>query len=158
MLRVSSLAALKVAAIIFIFVFSSCSIKADNKDEVVRIVIDPGHGGKNIKPVSKYGDKYDPVTKKYLIQYREGAIYKKYIEREVMLKLALETEKILKLTKNKKSFQKFKKILQKYSSQKNFPYIKFDILLTHKKNFHHYARAGSSIWSNMKPTSYDHGH
>ncbi|EMO62743.1 hypothetical protein LEP1GSC133_4381 [Leptospira borgpetersenii serovar Pomona str. 200901868] len=44
--------------------------------KIFKVVIDPGHGGLDLKPKEDHGDKYDPISGKYLELYKAGASFK----------------------------------------------------------------------------------
>ena len=100
-----------------------------------RIVLDPGHGGKNSKPLLRHAAKYDWVTNRYLLPYREGASYGKMTEREEMLSLAKKIDWYLQLTHSEKGFRRFEAVLRKYSNQKKFKRIIFKTMLTRTTNY-----------------------
>ncbi len=105
--------------------------------DIYRIVIDPGHGGWNQKPYSKYGDKYDPISRRFLEPYRQGAIYQNRTEREIVLKLGLQIKKILDMTQTQKGFRQYEKLIRKYSSSPVQP-LKFDTLMTRTDDYTQY--------------------
>lgn len=84
------------------------------KTAAVTVVLDPGHGGKDISPVSLYGDKYDPRLVKYLDRFREGARYKGVWENETMYDIAVQAKQLLDLTTTTEGKTKFSQILKKY--------------------------------------------
>ena len=78
------------------------------------IVIDPGHGGLSLNPVSVHGDKYDPVKKAYLAPYQQGATYKNLHESEIVYEIAAEVIRIIELTHSRSGRDEFREILKKY--------------------------------------------
>lgn len=78
------------------------------------VVLDPGHGGKNIPPASLYGDKFDPTVGKYLDRFREGAQDFGIWESEWMYELALQIKGHLQNTQSPDGKIKFIRLLKKY--------------------------------------------
>jgi hypothetical protein len=99
-----------------------------------KIVIDPGHGGTNQKPTERYGDKFDTISGKYLEPYKPGAGFQGREEREIVLELALELQKILDLTRTNSGFKEFQKIASHYTKSPILP-VRFESVLTRKDNF-----------------------
>lgn len=81
---------------------------------VYRIVIDPGHGGVSKKPREKYGDRYDPVTGKYLDDFKEGAARGKLWEHKIVYQIGKKAMDLLRYCAPGEDFEKFKKIIEKY--------------------------------------------
>lgn len=79
-----------------------------------RVVLDPGHGGRDLVPHSAYGDKYDRRLSMYLDKFREGARHRGVWEFEVMYDIAAKAKELLELTQSEEGKAKFKKILAKY--------------------------------------------
>ena len=83
-----------------------------------RVVIDPGHGGTNINPRSKHGDRYDLVSQKYLDDYKSGAAITlkgtKIEEHVIVYNIAQKVMKILAYTAPNDNFSKFESIARKY--------------------------------------------
>lgn len=106
---------------------------------VARIMLDPGHGGKAFRGRTRrgprYGDKYDPLQRKFLKVYREGARKGKYWEREVMLSLSKKIRRILIKTRTEKGWREFQAILRKYSRDKKFKRVLFEVGMTREKNY-----------------------
>lgn len=82
----------------------------------VTVVLDPGHGGRLLPPVSVYGDKFDPLTGHYLDRFREGAHEDGIWENEVMYEIALRVKEILSATNNINRHDELRKILKKYGN------------------------------------------
>jgi len=87
----------------------------DNEFPLFRVVVDPGHGGIFINDKKKHGDKFDLVKAEYLDYFAEGANYKGIYERDVVYKIALKTIKLLSYCSKSGDFEKFEKILKKYT-------------------------------------------
>jgi len=87
-----------------------------------KVVIDPGHGGVNIKPKSRHGDRYDTISQKYLGDYRPGAVVKiggtEIKEHVIVYSIAQKIMKILAYTAPDGDFTKFQVIAQKYGTIK----------------------------------------
>jgi len=79
------------------------------------VVLDPGHGGRDLLPKSVYGDKYDPLLGEYRDHFRPGAQNKGLIESEEVYSIAEKTYKILELTHSSEGQKEFEQILKKYS-------------------------------------------
>jgi N-acetylmuramoyl-L-alanine amidase len=83
------------------------------------VVIDPGHGGLSLNPVSMHGDKYDPGQKKYLSPYYQGAAYKNLNEGEIVFNISKKAYDYLKLTQSSGGRSEFEQILRKYGIETN---------------------------------------
>jgi hypothetical protein len=99
------------------------------------VVIDPGHGGLSLNPVSIHGDKYDSVQKKYLAAYQEGASYQDLYEGEIAYEIALSVKQILDLTNTSEGRVKFQKILSKYTSSTYVPKEPVKIIISREKGY-----------------------
>lgn len=99
------------------------------------VVLDPGHGGVAREPMSVHGDKYDTITQAYLEKYKQGTEHGTHTERDIVLGLAREVEKILKLTETEEGFETFSGFLKKFSSNKTFPRIVLKGHLTRNSSF-----------------------
>ncbi len=82
----------------------------------ITVVLDPGHGGKLLPPVSVYGDKFDPLTGRYQDRFREGAIEEGIWEHEVMYEIAQRVQAILMATQDANRHEEFRRILGKYGT------------------------------------------
>lgn len=82
---------------------------------VFRVVLDPGHGGRDIRPIEEYGDRYDRISGKYLEAYREGAVYKQYKEHILVYEIAQRVDALLQLAAPGGDFAAFYRIIQKYT-------------------------------------------
>ena len=108
--------------LIFVLLFSS-HLFSENKTKgsfIQRIprylvVLDPGHGGLHMKPISVYGDKFDLLSHEYKDKFRSGANYKGVAESEITYLLARIIQKYLFLTQSKNGQQIFGDILKKYT-------------------------------------------
>ena len=86
-------------------------------EKVYRVVLDPGHGGRNIRPHSVYGDKYDLLSEQYLDSFRPGAYYDGVWENEETYFIARMVQDHLFLTQSEEGKKIFQSILQKYTRQ-----------------------------------------
>ncbi|HNE19841.1 MAG TPA: hypothetical protein PKM44_07935 [Turneriella sp.] len=104
--------------------FSLAVILAGHPLYSYRVVLDPGHGGRDIVPHTAYGDKYDRRLDMYLDKFREGARHRGVWEFEVMYDIAARAKALLDLTQNEEGRPKFAKILAKYGkAPTNLPAI-----------------------------------
>ena len=85
------------------------------------VVLDPGHGGKNIPPYQTYGDKYNPLAEEYVDYFREGTSSRGLYESEEVYSIALMVKKILALTGSDRGRELFHRILKKYTADPPFP-------------------------------------
>jgi hypothetical protein len=99
------------------------------------VVIDPGHGGLSLNPVDVHGDKYDPVEKKYLTAYQQGASYKKLHESELAWDIGIMVKDYLDLTKTSAGRKKFREILQKYNPEATEPKEAIRVILSRDKGY-----------------------
>lgn len=79
-----------------------------------RVVIDPGHGGINVRPSEKYGDKYDLISGKFLDVFKEGAAYRNVEENIIMFQIGAKVRNLLALTETEEGFCEFRKIVAKH--------------------------------------------
>ncbi|MBP7901437.1 MAG: N-acetylmuramoyl-L-alanine amidase [Spirochaetes bacterium] len=103
-----------IIASIALFSFSNSTLLNVEKPKEFTVVLDPGHGGTDNPPLSQNGDRYDPLSKKYLSTFRAGAVHMNLKESELMYSIASKSNEILKLTQSKDGFKKFRHILSKY--------------------------------------------
>lgn len=82
-----------------------------------RVVIDPGHGGVSMKPRNIYGDRYDKISGTYLDDFKEGAARGRLWEHKIVYQISKKALDILLLCGPDGNFQKFRKILKKYTDQ-----------------------------------------
>ncbi len=98
-----------------------CSTVEDiNKSEipVYRVVVDPGHGGASLPDRQKHGDRYDMISGKYLAPFAEGAARKGLREHIIVYSIAEKVAALLAHCSPEGDFEKFRKILSKYSKDK----------------------------------------
>ncbi|TGL35219.1 N-acetylmuramoyl-L-alanine amidase [Leptospira koniambonensis] len=123
----------KILLILLILNFSfSVSSQETTPKRTYNIVIDPGHGGLDLKPKEEHGDKYDPISNKYLEPYKAGAQTKSRRESEVVLALAKEVKEILDLTKTQEGFEIFRSHAKKFTND-TLPWIRIDSDLTREE-------------------------
>jgi hypothetical protein len=79
-----------------------------------RVVLDPGHGGQCVFPRESFGDRWDPISRRYLDDFREGAARGRITEQEIVYSIALKTNAILQNLAPGGDFKKFEKIARKY--------------------------------------------
>ncbi|EIE03154.1 hypothetical protein LEP1GSC185_2191 [Leptospira licerasiae serovar Varillal str. VAR 010] len=122
--------------ILFIPLFLILSFSVSSQETMPKrtynIVIDPGHGGLDLKPKEEHGDKYDPISNKYLEPYKAGAQTKSRRESEVVLALAKEVKEILDLTKTPEGFETFRSYAKKFTND-TLPWIRIDSDLTREE-------------------------
>lgn len=131
--------------LIFLF-FHSCKevngnaeLTATNSQSVpttYRVVIDPGHGGKQLNPDSVYGDKWDALSARYLNPFRTGAFFKNMKEYEEVYELAVEAQRYLTLLKTERGRIMFHKILRKYSPNAKKPKVAIEVFISRKANYY----------------------
>ncbi|MCP4134961.1 MAG: N-acetylmuramoyl-L-alanine amidase [bacterium] len=108
----------KVLIFLVILLFLSPPARVEKYEfPVFTVVLDPGHGGAAKQPRSQHGDRYDPISGKYLDDFRDGASLKKVTEHLVVYSVAQKAEKILRDAAPGGDFKKFKKILKKYTNE-----------------------------------------
>lgn len=100
---------------------------------VYRVVLNPGHGGINMDPQAKHGDRYDPLSGEFLDPFKYGAKYRGLKEHEVVYNIALKTMKILKYCEPGGDFRKFEKLARQFTGRK-FPRIYLVTFISRKKS------------------------
>lgn len=100
--------------IISLSTFSTITVH-DKVFPTYRIIIDPGHGGICKSPYKIHGDRFDKISRKYLDYYNEGASYKGLKEHIIVYNIAIRVKKILDLCSSNGDYEKFLKILKKFS-------------------------------------------
>ena len=96
------------------------------------IVVDPGHGG---APGMQKVDKWDPVTQKYLSRFLYGGVYKSIHEHKIMLDLAKRVHYYLNLSQSDAGWEKFSRILTKFSGKQNHQRVRFEAHLTRTNSY-----------------------
>jgi len=110
----------RIKQFLLLTIFFGC-LDASSAQEGYVVVLDPGHGGRYMRPVSIYGDKYDARLGHYLDKYREGASYDGLHENIEMYELATRIQKILILTHTSEGRKKFHELLKKYNPKAVLP-------------------------------------
>jgi hypothetical protein len=95
-----------------------------------KVIIDPGHGGRYIRPLSVYGDKYDPELGKYLDGFRPGAYNNGLFEHEEAYSIAEKVVRFLSLTKSNKGRKEFHTLLKKYYPNIPPPKEQIEVLIS----------------------------
>ena len=93
------------------------TVKENVPPPVYRVVLDPGHGGANIFPVAKFGDRYDRISGKYLEVFREGSQGGGLEESELMYRIAEKVKKLLAQTESDSGWESFRSMVMKYSAE-----------------------------------------
>ncbi len=99
------------------------------------VFIVPNHGGKYAPASSIDGDWYNPVTKKYSMDYIEGLYYNDFSEFGLLLKLSWRITKLLEKSKHSSQWKDFENVLKKYSLNSEFNKIILDPELTKKESY-----------------------
>jgi len=104
----------------FLFFTSVIFIPAELNDHefpTYRVVLDPGHGGMSLSPVSRHGDRFDRISGRFLDRYRDGAYTARFAEHRFMYDIATKAADILSDCSSRGSYHAFYRILQKYTDQ-----------------------------------------
>ncbi|PKL41091.1 MAG: hypothetical protein CVV44_00185 [Spirochaetae bacterium HGW-Spirochaetae-1] len=101
-------------ALIFFILFHPTHL-AEYEFPTFRLVLDPGHGGVCMFPRSVHGDRYDPISKTYLDEFRDGASRRNIYEHEIVYSIARKVQKLLGYCAPGGDFESFKQILEKYT-------------------------------------------
>lgn len=101
-----------------VLIFSTPEEVDKSELPVYRVVIDPGHGGISITDKQKHGDRYDKISGEYKSYYAEGAKRKNINEHLIVYSIAEKTVSLLKHCSTEGDFEKFRKILNKYTNEK----------------------------------------
>jgi N-acetylmuramoyl-L-alanine amidase len=83
-----------------------------------RVAIDPGHGGVNINPPDRFGDRYDAISGRYLGVFKEGATSRGVKEYVIMYQIGVKVKRILELTETDEGFETFRTIAAKFTDRK----------------------------------------
>ncbi|MCT8332892.1 N-acetylmuramoyl-L-alanine amidase [Leptospira sp. 85282-16] len=119
----------------FLIILSLVLVSTLEAVPVFRIVVDPGHGGIAKDPKAQHGDKYDSVTQTYLETYKQGTEHHNVTERKVVLDLAKEVHKILKLTETEAGWKEFEVYLKLFSKKTDFQRVILESKLTRESSF-----------------------
>lgn len=101
-----------------VMIFSTPEIINKSDLPIYRVVIDPGHGGVSLADKQQHGDRYDMLSEKYQSYYAEGAKQNNIQEHLIVYSIAEKAVSLLKHCSPEGDFEKFKKILNKYTSEK----------------------------------------
>ena len=101
-----------------VLIFFSPEEVQKNEFPVYRVVIDPGHGGASLPDRQKHGDRYDLISGQYLASFAEGAASRGIYEHILVYSIAEKVSEILALTSPDGDFEKFRKIMNRYSKGK----------------------------------------
>ncbi len=99
-----------------ILIFSTPEEVQKNEFPVFRVVIDPGHGGVTLDNRKKHGDRFDLISGEYLAYFAEGARRGSIYEHIIVYSIAEKTAEILSHCSQEGDFEKFRKILKKYTN------------------------------------------
>lgn len=99
-----------------VLLFPHPTVKEKAAVPVYRVVLDPGHGGANVFPVARFGDRYDLITKSYLEVFREGSQGGGFEESVLMYRIAGKVHALLKKTESDSGWESFREMVKKYSS------------------------------------------
>ena len=124
----------KILSIIFLLSILAFTPEKVAKYEfpVYRVVIDPGHGGVFLKNKDSHGDRYDPVSGKYLDYFAEGANFNNLYERDIVFNIATLVLKYLKLCSSDGDFEKFRLIAKEFT-EKPIKKIYIETMLTREE-------------------------
>ena len=106
------------------------------------IYINPAHGGKYAVASENDGDRFDPVNKKYTMDYQEGHTLEKMSEYKVLSELSKMIRKKLLKTKSPFNWGKFERTLVKYGQSKNYKRIILDSYLVKEYDHKYYSNKG----------------
>ncbi len=84
---------------------------------VFRVVIDPGHGGIASGDRKKHGDRYDPISRTYLQDFKEGASNAGLEEHAIVYAIATKALAILTGCAPGGDFSKFYPILERFTDE-----------------------------------------
>ena len=104
------------------------------KDEfpLFKVVIDPGHGGVLIKDKKKHGDRFDILSGEYLNYFADGASYKDMREHKIVYSIAVKVNDLLSNCSKDGDFEKFKKVIMKYTNS-NIKKIYIETILSREE-------------------------
>lgn len=101
----------------------------------LRVVLDPGHGGRYVEPNAVYGDKYNPFTGLFMEGFRPGASIDGLIENEEVYAIAQKAKEILDLTMTIEGRVKFYEILKKYDPNALLPTEGIEVFLSRNSGY-----------------------
>ena len=116
-----------------LFLFISCW-ETEGKEYVV--VIDPGHGG---APRRERDDKWDALSGLYLQRFAVGTQTRVrgrvYREHELVLLLGKRVQRYLALTRTRRGWKRFQKLLRRFSDEKKFRRLRFRVKMTRENGW-----------------------
>lgn len=115
-------------ALLFLFIPTKLPV---SEFPVVRVVIDPGHGGLELSPRERHGDRYDKISGTYLSDFRQGAYLGDLHEHEIVYSIAKKAKDILAGATPAGDFSRFEKIVGKYGKPKSRVYL--DIMMSREE-------------------------
>ena len=108
---------------------------AENEFPLFKVVIDPGHGGIFIKDKKKHGDRFDIISGEYLDYFADGASYRNIHEHKIVYSIAMKVNDLLSHCSKKGDFEKFKKIIMKYTNS-SIKRIYIETILSREESIH----------------------
>ena len=103
-----------IVSVVYLFVLFFPRSVPQNEFPVLKVVIDPGHGGAWLLPRSQHGDRYDVLSASYIDDYRPGANLRNMKEHKIVYNIGERVMQILKYTAPGGEFYKFERIAKKY--------------------------------------------
>lgn len=104
-----------IVSISFLFVLFIPRNFSETEFPVLRVVIDPGHGGSLLlSSRKKHGDRYDVLSRSYLDDFRPGASFGALKEHKIVYNIGDRVFQILQYAAPGGDFRKFEKIAKKY--------------------------------------------
>lgn len=144
----------KIYCIIFIFTIFlfDCGQKSS-----YTVVIDPGHGGVQ---TGKPDDKWDVVKKRFVGSFLPGMKVKVngrvIYEHIVVLELSKRVKYYLELVNSDEGWIEFIDILKRFSDQKSFRRIKFNVHLSRENSWNHVYKSPKQAGVNSNYRLYDY--
>ena len=86
-----------------------------NEFPVYRVVLDPGHGGIALEDRGSHGDRWDPISRTYLQDFKAGASYGSLEEHALVYAIAEKAIAKLSLCSTRGDYAKFHELLRLYS-------------------------------------------
>lgn len=131
---------------LFVFVFILYTgifiWRVSKKTSYIMVMINPAHGGKTATASKIDGDRYDPILKRYTVDYKGGIETEKLSEYQILFQLAKKIEARLIDTRTIWKWRKFEKLLKKYGKKKKYDRFVIDPELIKKEDYHYYEKKG----------------